>query len=415
MMRLYFRLIFLLGFFFCIFLKPASAQYQGYIYGEIVLKNKKTYTGPIKWSGGQRLWSDVLTVTKSTNKNIFKYLDESQVKRLKNEDEPKKIDWKFMSLWKDKFPRREKEVLCRFGDIDFIHVTGSEKAQIYFKNGSKVRAEPHKDEENQLGKNIVVYYKGDSKTIEWDEISRINFRDTPKDLQVERWMPLYGTVNTSNGPVTGFIQWNRHKYLNAHKLSGKNRDDKSVSYAFAYIARIEKQGNQALIQLRSGENILLGTSSDVSSSNRGIVVMHPLHGRVVIEWKAFMSLTLQAQPATGLAYANYPRPARIYATVHTTDNKIYKGNCMFDLDEEWNVEMLEGNKDGLYYQVPFYYISKITPYRKHYSKVTLKNKETLLLGWANDVSDKNWGVIIWLPDEKYQYIPWNKVSEISFR
>ncbi|GAA0562029.1 hypothetical protein [Chitinophaga japonensis] len=396
-------------------LKPAKAQYQGYVYGEVVLKNKQTYTGPIKWSGGQRLWSDVLSVAKSTNKNVFKYLDGSQIKRLSNEEGGREIDWKFMSLWEDRYPRRKKEILCRFGDIDFIHVTGSDKAQIYFKNGSKVRAVPYKDEAAELGKSIVVYVGGDSKTIKWDEISRVNFRNTPKNSRLGRWAPLYGTVHTSNGPITGFIQWNRYKYLNAHKLSGKTPDNAPVSYAFAHIARIERQGDQSLVQLRSGESMLLGASDDVSSANKGIIVMHPLYGRVLVEWKAFRSLTLQAQPSTGLDYDSYPEPSRLYATVHTTDSRTYKGTCMFDLDEEWNVEMLDGNKDGLFYQIPFYYISSIAPYRQRYSKVRLRNNSTLLLGWANDVSDKNWGVIIWLPNKKYQYIPWNQVKEISFR
>lgn len=407
------HLLFFLTCFTFIVSKPAVAQYQGYIYAEVVLKNKQTYTGPIKWSGGQRLWSDVLSVTKSTNKNIFKYLDESQIKRLPNEEGGKEVDWKFMSLWEDKFPQRKNEILCRFGDIDFIHVTGSDQAQIYFKNGSKLRAIPYKDEAAQLGKNIVVYVSGDSKTIKWDEISRINFKSTLADPQLMRWAPLYGTVNTSNGPVTGFIQWNRYKYLNAHKLNGKTLNNEPISYAFAYIARIEKQDKQVLLQLRSGENIQLSEADDVS--NATIVVMHPTYGRVLVEWKVFRSFTPQAPPSTGLAYDDYPTPDRLYATVQTTDNRHYEGACVFDLDEEWNVELLDGNKDGLYYQIPFYYISTITPYRQHYSSVRLKNNSTLLLGWANDVSDRNWGLIIWLPNKKYQYIPWGQVKEISFR
>ena len=115
------QLLLLLTCFTFMVCKPARAQYQGYIYAEVVLKNKQTYTGPIKWSGGQRLWSDVLSVTKSTNKNIFKYLDESQIKRLPDEEGGKEVDWKFMSLFEDKFPQRKNEILCRFGDIDFIH------------------------------------------------------------------------------------------------------------------------------------------------------------------------------------------------------------------------------------------------------------------------------------------------------
>lgn len=409
------QLLLFLGYFTFIFCPPAYAQYQGYIYAEVVLKNKQTYTGPIKWSGGQRLWSDVLSVTKSTNKNIFKYLDESQIKRLPEEEGGKEIDWKFTSLWEDKFPQRKNEILCQFGDIDFIHVTGSDQAQIYFRNGSKIRAIPYKDEAAQLGKNIVVYVGGDSKTIKWDEISRVNFKSTPADPALRRWAPLYGTVYTSNGPVTGFVQWNRYKYLNAHKLSGKTLNNEPVSYAFAYIARIEQQDKQVLLQLRSGEVIGPGPSDDLSNANKGIVVTHPTYGRVLIEWKAFRSFTPQAPPSTGLSYDDYPKPDRLYATVQTTDHRRYEGACVFDLDEEWNVELLDGNKDGLHYQIPFYYISTITPYRQHYSKVRLKDNSTLLLGWANDVSDKNWGLIIWLPNKQYQYIPWNQVEEVSFR
>ena len=399
----------------CISAAQVSAQYDGYIYGEVVLKNKQTYTGAIKWSGGQRLWGDVLSVTKTTNKNIFKYLDESQIKRLSNEEGGQKIDWQFMSLWEDKLPRRKKEILCRFGDIQFIHVTGSDKAEVYFKNGSKVRVEPYKDETSQLGKNIVVYMGGNSKTIKWDDISRVNFSNTPNPPAQAQRIPLYGTIRTTQGLLTGFIQWNGDKYLDAHKLSGKTQNNETATYSFSTIAQIERQNNQALVQLRSGEKVLLGASDDVSNTNKGIIVMHPLYGRVLVEWKAFRSLTLQAQPSTGLGYNSYLPANRLYATVNTTYNKTYQGTCIFDLDEEWNVEILDGNKDGLYYQIPFYNIARIAPYKQRYSQIWLKDNTTLLLGWANDVSDKNWGVLIWLPNKKYQYIPWNEVKEISFR
>lgn len=411
-------LSYLLAIMICVMCIPspwAAAQQQGYIYGEVVLKNKQKYTGPIKWSGGQRLWSDVLSVTKSTNKNIFKYLDESQIKRLSSEEGGRKIDWQFMSLWEDKLPRRKKEILCRFGDIYFIHVTGSNKAEVYLKNGGKVRVEPYKDEASELGNNIVVFAEGNSKTIKWDDISRVNFQSTPASPLPGLRTPLYGTVYTSHGPLTGFIKWNGDKYADSHKLAGKTAQNAFVSYSFATIAKIEKQNNQALVQLRSGEKVILGASNDIGSSNKGIVVMHPQYGRVLVEWKAFRSLVLQAQPASGLAYEDYPKASRLSAALTTTDNRIYQGTCIFDLDEEWDAEILDGNKDGLYYQIPFYNISKIAPYKQHYSQIWLKNNTSLVLGWANDVSDKNWGVLIWLPNKKYQYIPWNEIKELSFR
>lgn len=406
---------FLLLCFICVSCLPGSqahAQYQGHIYGDVVLKSGQIYTGTIKWSGGQHLWSDVLTVTKGTNKSILKYLSEAQIKKLSSEEDRGKISWQFMSLWEDKVPSRKNEILCRFGDIRTIHITGADKAEIYFKNGKKLRVEPYKNDPADLGKNFVVYTGGDSKTLKWDDISTVNFKATPNDPRLSPGEPLYGTVYTSNGPVTGFIQWNKNQYLTSHKLRGINNNKQAVTVSFSTVARIEKKDNQALIQLRSGESISAGATG---SSNSGVVVMHPQYGRVLVEWKAFKSLTLEALPATGLAYDNYPPADHLLATVTATDGRAFTGACVFDLDEEWNVEILDGNKDGLYYQIPFYNISKLAPYRQKYAQVTLKNNSTLLLGWANDVSDKNWGVLIWLPDKKYQYLAWDQIKEISFR
>ncbi|RZM28164.1 MAG: hypothetical protein EOO88_10050, partial [Pedobacter sp.] len=52
------------------------SQHHGYIFAEVVLKNKQVYTGQIKWSGGQVFWSDVLVAAKQ-NSHYLKYLDDN--------------------------------------------------------------------------------------------------------------------------------------------------------------------------------------------------------------------------------------------------------------------------------------------------------------------------------------------------
>ena len=144
----------------------ARAQHEGFIYGEIKLKNNQVYTGQIRWSGGQMLWSDILLVAKQVNPNL-KYLNEYQLKHLSKEGETPVLDWKFMNLWRDKYPERKSEILCRFGDIAMIHVTGPEEAQLYYKSGSKIRLTVDEKENRHLGKDIVVYNNELVNTIKW--------------------------------------------------------------------------------------------------------------------------------------------------------------------------------------------------------------------------------------------------------
>ena len=87
----------------------------------------------------------------------------------------------------------------------------------------------------------------------------------------------------------------------------------------------------------------------------------------------------------------------------------------FDLDEEWSMELLEGSSNNVHFQIPFSQVSKIAPLDENESRIVLKNDKILNLGNHNDVTDRNWGLIVWLVNSKYQYIPWNKVNEISFR
>lgn len=413
MLGRYFRVV---SFFVLCFLQLSisHAQYQGFIYGKVTLKNKQTYTGPIKWSGDQRLWSDVI-VAKKTTHNALRYLSGPQRKQLLNAEEEKEIDWKFMSLWKDKNPRRKAEVLCRFGDISTIHVMGDNKAQIYFKNGEKLRVESEERDSRHLGRSIVVYYKGDSHTIHWDEIGSVDFMEMPKDIRAARGEPIYGTVYTSKGAITGFIQWDKYKYLDTHQLTGKKDGVGAVKrYSFQQIQRIERKDNSAKIFLKNGAEHRLSGARDVSAAIRGIVVMQPNLGRVVIDWKAFESVKFTKQPDEGLAYVNYIKPKRLKAQVLTKDNRKVNGICIFDLDEEWDMELLEGRRDGLHYQIPFREIKKLLLQQGRYTQVILNNGKTRLLGWENDVSDKNWGVIIRSPNGDYEYFTWDKIKEIEF-
>ncbi|WP_316810000.1 hypothetical protein [Pedobacter heparinus] len=403
-----------LHFFLLIFIAAeARAQHEGFIYGEIKLKNKQIYTGQIRWSGGQMLWTDILLVAKQVNPNL-RYLSEYQLKNLSKDGVEPVIDWKFMNLWKDKYPERKSEILSRFGDIALIHVTGLKEAQLYYKSGAKIRVTVDEQESRHLGKDIVVYNNELVNTIKWSAISTIRFFAGPSRLNHLKGNPLYGTVMTTKGAFSGFIQWDKMKYLDNQYLEGMLNGEKRMQYVFADIAAMERFNKGATVSLKSGKEVYLTDDRDVSAANGGIVVMHPQWGRVIVSWKAFRSLQLERVP-DNIGYDAYASPKKIYATVSTRDKKIYKGNCVFDMDEEWNCDLMEGNKDGMYYQLPFKYISKMSPMGQSYSNVTLNDGRELILGHHNDVTAKNWGILVWQANSENKYIPWNMITEISFK
>lgn len=391
----------------------AKAQHEGFIYGEVKLKNKQVYRGQIKWSGGQMLWSDILLVAKQVNPNL-KYLNEYEVNKLAKEGAQPVLDWKFMNLWKDKYPGRKSEISLRFGDVDLIHVTGPKEAQLYYKSGAKIRITADEHESRHLGKDIIVYNNELISTIKWSAISTVKFYAGPSRLNHLKGNPIYGTVMTTKGAVTGFIQWDKVKYMDNQELEGKVNGQQAVKYDFADIAVIERANQGVELKLKSNKSVYLTGDRDVSASNRGIVVMHPLWGRVIVSWKAFRSVRFLNVPDQ-LGYDAYPNPKKLNATIITRDKKVYKGSCVFDMDEEWDCELLEGRKDGMNYQLPFKHISKLVPVDQNYTKVFLSDQKELILGHHNDVTAKNWGILVWQSKSEYKYIPWNMIGEISFR
>ena len=102
-------------------------------------------------------------------------------------------------------------------------------------------------------------------------------------------------------------------------------------------------------------------------------------------------------------------------TVVTLDQKVYSGKFIYDLDETWDFEILDGKSGGVRYYLPFYMVSKVEPQNYNYSLVTLKNGTQKLMGESRDVCHKNNGILLWLTAQKTKFIPWDQVKRITFK
>jgi hypothetical protein len=138
-------------------------------------------------------------------------------------------------------------------------------------------------------------------------------------------------------------------------------------------------------------------------------------GQVEIPWAVFSSVCFKTdERSSGQPYSSYIYPERLHGIVKDLNGNEYNGLIIYDRDEKWDFEQLEGMYNDMKYIIPFRNIKTIVPKNSDYTYVILKNDKKLVLGKLQDVSSKNEGIIIILSDSKPKYIDWGDVDEIIF-
>jgi hypothetical protein len=405
-------ILIIIGNLVAAFLLVSYSQAQdnsGYIYGRVSTVNGD-YVGKIRWGDEETFWFDHFNAAKKRNQNLEEL---SEKYGNKKKSDWLDFDWSLESIWADKIGLSH-QYTSQFGDIRRIIVVNSSTVKLELKNGREIMLSG--EGYNDIGTTVRVQDKElDDLSIRWDRITEIEFLPTPSNLKVEHGRPIYGTVETfRKGTFTGFIQWDNDERLSNERLDGDSNDE-DVSLAFSTIRSIEKKGNGSLVVLMSGREFYLTNSNDVNDENRGIIVTDPQIGRVEIPWKYFQKCTLKDSPGTGPSFTKYPAPQGIRGTVYTVDGDELTGQLIYDIDEKWELEMLEGNDDDVEYIIPFRNIATITPKNYAYSMIELKNGEKILMGGSRDVSDDNDGILVYKSnDQEPAHVPWDKVIEIRF-
>ena len=244
-----------------------------------------------------------------------------------------------------------------------------------------------------------------------------NFMDTPSRLGVKYGDPLFGTVKTErHGSFKGFVQWDHDERIDSDKLDGNTKDGKT-SIAFKSIKSIERRDNLSCeVELNSGRTIFMSGSNDVNAGNRGVIMTLEGVGKINIPWQEFDKVTFDSgHKGSGDDYGSFKVPKGLRGTVKVINGSAISGIIIYDLDEAFELEILEGMDDEIEYKIPFRNIKRIAPKNYSYSTVDLRNGDRLLLGESRDVSSSNDGLLVFEKDgEKPTYISWKKVDEIIF-
>jgi len=250
--------------------------------------------------------------------------------------------------------------------------------------------------------------------IPWNRIKKVEFSEADGDGPLMLGEHLYGQVRTyGNEKLEGYIIWDADERLGGEKLDGEVKGE-DVSIPFKNIASIEGGKNGSEVTLKSGRSIYMTGTNDVNDGNRGIVVMDPEIGYIEIPWNDFDKIDF-SEPRTDLSYDDFRKPKGIYGQVYTRNDRSYSGRLVYDLDEYWELEMIEGKDGKLEYSIPIRNIQRIEPKNDSYSEIRLKNGDVLLLGKLRDVTRSNAGILVISGnDKKTNYIDWDDILEIVF-
>jgi hypothetical protein len=116
------------------------------------------------------------------------------------------------------------------------------------------------------------------------------------------------------------------------------------------------------------------------------------------------------------SYDQFKNQKELSATVKTFGGESYSGRLVFDLDEEFDFELLQGKDHDFEYTTAFRNVKKIKTYDDTRCEIELKSGQKLKLHDAQDVDERNQGLLLFASGkDKPTYIPWEKVSEIEFR
>ena len=397
------------GFAVGVLMLPAASSAQSHssaaLHGKVTTSKGRVYQGVLRWEDEEAFWDDHFNSGKVDLPYLEDYGKDDRNRTFEVFGRKINITWGAY--------QSGRQFVSTFGDIQKIQVQGSDEARLTMRDGSVHDVE---GVGNDVEATILVIDAALGELeVSWKAIASIEFSQAPAETE-PLGKRLYGEVTTSAGKFTGFVQWDKQECLSIDKLDGEE-DGVRHAIPFGQIASIERNNNSsARVELRDGRKLLLDDTNDVDDDNRGILIEDPRYGRVEVSWKEFDRLTVLDSADSGADYASYEGlSGALRGEVRDTDGNTYAGQLIYDLDEAYRWELLDGSSDDLTYAIPFHKIREISPRGSNAALVTLVDGTRIKLEDGHDVSEDNSGVLVLDADsEGGILVPWDEVERVRF-
>ncbi len=301
-----------------------------------------------------------------------------------------------------------------FGDLQQVRVTGGNDAVLTLRDGTEIEVGGYA---NDVSATVTVFdAKPGRVEVPWKKIETVTFSATPADADPGSFR-LHGTVSTSEGDFVGYHPVGqrgvpehgqarrRHQRRGSGSASRWARSDPSSDVIGGARWWSSRTGPRWSFRApTTSMTIFVGSTSrmPVSAGSRWIGTS-----------SSGSSSTIPAQ--AGLPTPSMQLPHTSSGTVTSHNGDWRTGELVFDLDEEWSWEMLDGRlgRDRLHGAVRHGGIHRAGG--RSGCTVRLRNGIELELEDSHDVDDDNSGVVV-IPTGAGEpgHVPWREIAEIEF-
>jgi len=369
-----------------------AAHGGGELFGTIETTSGESLTGAIHWDVHENFWDDRLDTLKT---------------EVIEEDPGFQFKVFGVKLFGDD-GTSHPSLSVPFGHLRSIENKGR-SALLTLKNGDVIEARAETRDLGPHMRDLVVDDGEGKRSLEWYQVKRIDFDSGPgKGRDAER---LYGIVETASGEHAGYLIWDRDESLVDDLMDGE-ADGEDHEIAFGEITLVERLGSRgSKVTLKDGTTLELSGTNDVDGDHRGMIVLVPGFGTLEIDWRDVTRVRFSAPPPSPV-YDTFDGGYRLEGTVRTRDGAVLRGRIIWDRDESWSWETIDGDVDGIEYGLPFELVRRIEPQGDWAADVVLRDGRTLRLQGSNDVNEENRGILV-LSAEETHVLAWGDVRRLD--
>ena len=395
------KYIILLSIMLSFSLSAQAEEAKFYIYGKCTLVNNIEYEGFINIEES-RMWVSRFTTIKRINPYAQLFKGDGLI--LFGED-------------RNTTPSIHG-FTCRYNDLKQIRPIAKDVLEVTIKSNLSI------DVSYSFQKNITIHLAdGTSKTLNWKNISRVEFMQAPSHTQAPRSYPklFVGSVESTQGVYFGVVEGVNHSNKQTPILAATQDPYKGLTINDTKKIVSKKNRSVEVSLANKTQNTM------VHRSLKMVRVTLPTMGTIDVPWSRVRSITKHdISELSGAMYGNSIPPKRLNGTVTlnykrqsstkdiadtTPEYPTYSGPMAYDLDEALNIEFIEGRNDGISYLLVLNAIQAIQPRNYNYSLIHLKNGSRLSMGTDQDVTFYNEGILML---NSKTYIPWRYIDIIHF-
>jgi hypothetical protein len=341
-------------------------------------------------------------------------------------------------------PPSSAEAGVRFGHVERIRIQGEDSVAVALRSGESMEHNERRltlepapglqvvliTSSSDLGPSLrevqVEAEDGEVVRLGWEELAEVEFAEAPPEARA-RPLRLFGTVEDRwGGRHTGYLSWNDDHALSSDTLVGEGTRGRDQRIPFQEIVSLQRTVSGARVTLSGQDTLWLSWGGDLSA-NTDVEVSDPELGRVQVRWRDVQVVRFHAPPpavesASSRGAFDGGRP--LEGTVFTVTGEELSGPILWDADEGFSWEILDGRWRDISYDVELSRVASIERVtggeRGEFrgARVTLRDGRVLELSGSNDVDAQNKGILVRVAEREgagAEATPWTRVRWEDFR